>query len=139
MEDGATNVRMTREVLDVIIQTYYSTCIILFLGTKWPRDNDEMGPDMFDCRMRRWYLQAATCRKNIIILIDTSGSMKGLRMQIARSTVYQILDTLTDDDYFNIIKVPINISNSFYQRNNSKTYFIAGRFNRNPGLHQRHF
>ena len=60
---------------------------------------------MFDCRMRSWYLQAATCRKNIIILIDTSGSMKGLRMQIARSTVYQILDTLTDDDYFNIIKV----------------------------------
>ena len=37
--------------------------------------------------------------------MDTSGSMKGLRMKIARSTVHQILDTLTDDDYFNIIKV----------------------------------
>ena len=76
---------------------------------KWPRDNEESGVDMFDCRLRSWYLQAATCRKTVIILMDTSGSMKGLRMKIARSTVHQILDTLTDDDYFNIIKVNENM------------------------------
>ena len=37
--------------------------------------------------------------------MDTSGSMKGLRMVIARKTVEKILDTLSDDDHFNIIKV----------------------------------
>lgn len=71
---------------------------------KWPRDN-ENGIDIYDCRVRTWYLQAATCPKNVLILLDSSGSMKGSRMAIARSTVKKILNTLDDDDYFNIIRV----------------------------------
>ena len=41
----------------------------------------------------------------MVILLDVSGSMKGLRIEIAKATVEKILDTLTDDDFFNVIMV----------------------------------
>lgn len=43
----------------------------------------------------------------MVILVDVSGSMKGLRLTIARQTVSSILDTLGDDDFFNIIAVSL--------------------------------
>ncbi|KAH3880385.1 hypothetical protein DPMN_004299 [Dreissena polymorpha] len=75
----------------------------VFPGLKWPTNNAELGIDTFDCRVRSWYLMAATCPKNVIILLDVSGSMQGQLMQIAKSTVKHILNTLDDDDYFNLI------------------------------------
>lgn len=51
------------------------------------------------------YIQGATSPKDLVILVDSSGSMTGLRMEIAKETVESILDTLSDDDYFNILKV----------------------------------
>jgi len=78
--------------------------LTLFLqGIKWKPD--EHGVIAFDCRNRKWYIQAATSPKNVVILVDVSGSMKGLRLTIARQTVSSILDTLGDDDFFNIIAV----------------------------------
>ena len=56
------------------------------------------------------YIQAATSPKDIVILLDVSGSMKGLRMEIAKATVEKILETLSDDDFFNVIKVTTNIA-----------------------------
>ncbi|XP_033995301.1 voltage-dependent calcium channel subunit alpha-2/delta-3-like isoform X1 [Trematomus bernacchii] len=70
-------------------------------GVKW--HPDEHGVIGFDCRNRKWYIQAATSPKDVVILIDVSGSMKGLRLTIARQTVSSILDTLGDDDFFNVI------------------------------------
>ncbi|XP_076012956.1 voltage-dependent calcium channel subunit alpha-2/delta-3 [Genypterus blacodes] len=70
-------------------------------GVKWYPD--EHGVIGFDCRNRKWYIQAATSPKDVVILVDVSGSMKGLRLTIARQTVSSILDTLGDDDFFNII------------------------------------
>uniref|UniRef100_A0AAY5EFI7 VWFA domain-containing protein n=1 Tax=Electrophorus electricus TaxID=8005 RepID=A0AAY5EFI7_ELEEL len=70
-------------------------------GVKW--HPDEHGVISFDCRNRKWYIQAATSPKDVVILVDVSGSMKGLRLTIARQTVSSILDTLGDDDFFNII------------------------------------
>uniref|UniRef100_A0A8C7CCC3 Calcium channel, voltage dependent, alpha2/delta subunit 3 n=1 Tax=Oncorhynchus kisutch TaxID=8019 RepID=A0A8C7CCC3_ONCKI len=70
-------------------------------GVKW--HPDEHGVIAFDCRNRKWYIQAATSPKDMVILVDVSGSMKGLRLTIARQTVSSILDTLGDDDFFNII------------------------------------
>nr|XP_023684323.1 voltage-dependent calcium channel subunit alpha-2/delta-3-like isoform X1 [Paramormyrops kingsleyae] len=70
-------------------------------GVKW--HPDEHGVIAFDCRNRKWYIQAATSPKDVVILVDVSGSMKGLRLTMARQTVASILDTLGDDDFFNII------------------------------------
>lgn len=40
-------------------------------------------------------------------MLDTSGSMKGLRMAIAKHTISTILDTLGDNDFVNIIAVNV--------------------------------
>ena len=55
------------------------------------------------------YIRAAACPKDIVILLDVSGSMKGLRIEIAKATVEKILETLTDDDFFNVIMVCLRI------------------------------
>ncbi|XP_059508371.1 voltage-dependent calcium channel subunit alpha-2/delta-4-like isoform X8 [Stegostoma tigrinum] len=73
----------------------------LYPGIKWMPD--ENGVISFDCRNRGWYIQAATSPKDIIILFDISGSMKGLRMTIAKHTINTILDTLGENDFVNII------------------------------------
>lgn len=75
----------------------------VYPGIKWPLNNDDR-IDLYDCRLQGWYIQGAAAPKNVIILLDSSGSMTGSRMIIAQSTVNKILDTLTVNDYFNIIQ-----------------------------------
>lgn len=53
------------------------------------------------------YIQAATSPKDVIIVMDVSGSMKGLRLTIAKHTINTILDTLGENDFVNIIAVRI--------------------------------
>ncbi|XP_038623665.1 voltage-dependent calcium channel subunit alpha-2/delta-4 [Tachyglossus aculeatus] len=73
----------------------------LYPGIKWMPD--ERGVISFDCRNRGWYIQAATSPKDIVIVVDISGSMKGLQMTIAKHTIATILDTLGENDFVNII------------------------------------
>ncbi|EFN86529.1 voltage-dependent calcium channel subunit alpha-2/delta-3 isoform X7 [Harpegnathos saltator] len=71
---------------------------------QYPAMNWYMEPvDLFDCRTRSWYIEAATSPKDILILMDTSGSMTGIRREIARHVINNILDTLGNNDFVNII------------------------------------
>uniref|UniRef100_A0A4W4F8K1 VWFA domain-containing protein n=1 Tax=Electrophorus electricus TaxID=8005 RepID=A0A4W4F8K1_ELEEL len=73
----------------------------LYPGIQWTPD--ENGVVTFDVRNRNWYIQAATSPKDIIIVVDASGSMKGLRMTIAKHTINTILNTLGENDFVNVI------------------------------------
>jgi hypothetical protein len=59
--------------------------------------------DFFDCRLQSWYIMAASSPKDVVILLDVSGSMTGLRLEIAKKLISSIMDTLTDNDFFNIL------------------------------------
>lgn len=71
-----------------------------FPASKWNIDP----VDLFDCRLRSWYIEAATSPKDMVVLMDVSGSMKGDRKDIARHVVFNILETLGPNDFVNIYK-----------------------------------
>ncbi|XP_038061478.1 voltage-dependent calcium channel subunit alpha-2/delta-3-like isoform X6 [Patiria miniata] len=70
-------------------------------GIEW--EPDSRGLDLYDCRKRGWYISSATSPKDVVILVDTSGSMTGSRHEVAKHTVNTIMSTLGDDDFFNVI------------------------------------
>ena len=57
------------------------------------------------------YVGAASYPIEMIILADKSGSMKGRRNTICNATISELLNTLTDDDFFNVIYVSNYIIN----------------------------
>ena len=50
------------------------------------------------------YIKAAASPKEIVIMLDTSGSMTGIRKEIAKHTVLTILETLSENDFVAIYK-----------------------------------
>ncbi|XP_057293419.1 voltage-dependent calcium channel subunit alpha-2/delta-3-like [Hydractinia symbiolongicarpus] len=59
--------------------------------------------DKYDCRRRLWYSQAINSPKDVLIALDQSGSMTGINFNIAKLTVKSLIDTLQQDDFFNVI------------------------------------
>ncbi|KHJ45357.1 cache domain protein [Trichuris suis] len=72
-------------------------------ASPWFYDDAQTCLDMYDCRNSEWYIDAATHAKNIVILLDVSGSMLGQRYEIAKQTIEMIMETLTENDFFNIL------------------------------------
>eukprot|EP00794_Sanderia_malayensis_P007133 gene7133-7938_t len=60
-------------------------------------------PDLYDARRRPWYIQGASSPKDVVILIDRSGSLLGLRTQIAKLAASVIVDTLSTNDFFHVV------------------------------------
>ncbi|XP_071491299.1 voltage-dependent calcium channel subunit alpha-2/delta-3-like isoform X1 [Diadema antillarum] len=87
----------------------------VYPGYKWPLNHQNL--DLYDCRVRGWYVEGATSSKDVVILVDVSGSMTGLYVEIAKYAIKKILDTFGDNDFVNVI--------SF----NDQTRFIQPCFN----------
>ncbi|XP_054706836.1 voltage-dependent calcium channel subunit alpha-2/delta-3-like [Uloborus diversus] len=80
-----------------------------FPATAWAKEGREK-PDLYDCRTRSWYVKAAASAKDIVILVDGSGSMTGIRKEIARNVVTDVLSTLTEDDYVTVLRFSEDVS-----------------------------
>ncbi|EDW03637.1 GH10400 [Drosophila grimshawi] len=65
---------------------------------------NKLDADTYDCRKRSWYIETATCSKDIVILLDHSGSMTGHRNHVAKFTIRSILDTFSNNDFFTIFR-----------------------------------
>ena len=60
--------------------------------------------DEYDPRFRPWYATAASGPKDVVIVVDSSGSMSsGDRIKMAKDAAAKVIDTLSANDYVNVI------------------------------------
>ena len=55
-------------------------------------------------RYRSWYANAAGGPKDIVILLDTSGSMSGARLAAMKESMEWVLSTFGETDYATVVQ-----------------------------------
>ena len=87
----------------------------------------------YDPRVRPWYVAATSGPKNVILVIDVSGSMLSFnRLSIAKDAATTVVNTLTNFDYVGLVifsddarVVPIRGSNFLIQATNDNLRLIT--------------
>ncbi|KAJ1527843.1 hypothetical protein ONE63_007783 [Megalurothrips usitatus] len=70
-------------------------------ASKWNRLYNE---DTYDARVRPWYLTAAMSPKDVVILLDNSGSIGMTEPSLlTKQVVHNILNTLGPDDFVSVL------------------------------------
>ena len=81
---------------------YIGTPSGLFRG--YPGDAQETCAS-YDPRNRPWYVAATSGPKNVILVIDVSGSMSDFgRLELAKDAAKTVINTLTNFDYVGVVK-----------------------------------
>lgn len=62
------------------------------------------GEDLYDCRLRPWYVSASGAPRDVLVLYDFSGSMNSSNRAIAEHFTQALLNALTDDDQVNVLR-----------------------------------
>ncbi|XP_064472962.1 voltage-dependent calcium channel subunit alpha-2/delta-1-like isoform X2 [Ornithodoros turicata] len=70
----------------------------MFPANRWKAGK----PDLFDVRMRPWFIDGSSSPKDVIVLMDTSGSMHGPSMEMMKLSVKSLLDTFEENDFINV-------------------------------------
>ncbi|CAJ0963505.1 unnamed protein product, partial [Mesorhabditis belari] len=78
----------------------YTGLTRMYPSRPWIIDPSSITVDLFDPRFRPWFTQSESVPKDVVFLIDFSGSMKGPTMHLAKVTVMYIMSTLGPNDYF---------------------------------------
>lgn len=60
----------------------------------------------YDPRIRPWYVAGSSGPKNVVLILDTSGSMEGIRLYFLKQAAIRIIDTLTIGD--RIVLIPFS-------------------------------
>uniref|UniRef100_A0A7S2L4T8 VWFA domain-containing protein n=1 Tax=Zooxanthella nutricula TaxID=1333877 RepID=A0A7S2L4T8_9DINO len=85
--------------------------------TQWPKMDMCEGREAFDPRMRPWYASGATGPKDVIIIVDVSGSMSNEgRHVLAKAATKAILKTLSWKDFATIILFNSMVSDEYQGR-----------------------
>ncbi|XP_052254694.1 voltage-dependent calcium channel subunit alpha-2/delta-2-like isoform X2 [Dreissena polymorpha] len=74
----------------------------LYPGREWSTNFAGFYND-YDPRVRPWYIAATSGPKDVIIILDCSDSMKGEKFSIAKGVAKTVINTLTKQDYVNVI------------------------------------
>ncbi|KAI6178922.1 Voltage-dependent calcium channel subunit alpha-2/delta-2 [Aphelenchoides besseyi] len=79
----------------------YSGLSRVFPPFRW--ESEPVTVDLFDPRHRPWFFNAETGSKDVVFLIDHSGSVKGQTLHLIRVQLEHILNTLNPNDFFTAI------------------------------------
>ncbi len=75
----------------------------MFPGTEMSKYDDGQYKS-YDPRIRPWYVKAASGSKDVVILVDVSGSMlQNGRMALAKSAVVSVLGTLGQSSLVSVV------------------------------------
>ncbi|XP_028402985.1 voltage-dependent calcium channel subunit alpha-2/delta-1-like isoform X1 [Dendronephthya gigantea] len=74
----------------------------MYPGREWQTNFAGFYED-YDPRVRPWYIAATSGPKDVVIVLDCSHSMSGKKFNMAKSIAITVLNTLTKQDYVNVI------------------------------------